>query len=1083
MTSTQRPRKRTLRAMAGAAFAAALAVSAPFGAGADPERIPAAEKSPVTGPGGEYNGPKNCNPIAEDGTVRALKPGDCAQFGTVGQKRTDAKAKNVIIVIGDGMGQQEITAARNYLKGAAGRFEGLDNFTSTGAYTHHSVDQDGSFNYVTDSAASATSWTTGIKTYNGAIGVDLEQKPVENLLEKAKKAGMRTGNVSTSELQDATPAALIAHAYNRKCYGPEESENSKACQGEAFAGQYRENNGLGSISEQLVDTRPDVALGGGLEAFQQKVKYDGPGKSAFVETKNTWTSGKSVLDNAKDNGFNVVQSADDLKKVDSADQDKPVLGLFADGNMTTRYAPSKATVDGGSGRPLECEKQDTKGEPELADMTTKAIELLDKPDADKGFLLQVESASIDKRSHAADACGMIGEVERLDETVKAALDFAKKDGNTLVVVTADHAHSTEIIYDGQNSVAATTRLKTQEGNSENIAYGSLPLQELADNPKASQQHNGSQLRVAAFGPGEQNVIGQTDQTDLFFTIANALDINDVPPIEPSVPTEESAKKYKGNTSDRNKPADALKSCYKIGENGFVSGPGDCAQFGKDGQGLDKDKAKNVILFIGDGMGDSEITSARNYLHGADGRLPGIDALPYTGYYTTFALDKDLGGPTYVTDSAASATGWATGTKTYNGGIGIDVKGDPKANLIELAKAKGMKTGNVTTAEIQDATPAAVGSHALNRKCYGPEYDKNKDTCQGDGFEKQFREHGGLGSISEQLIDTRADVTLGGGSKYFEQKVQAGGDWDGHTWTKGDSVLDNAKNQGFNVVTNAAELDAVKEANQDKPVLGLFSEGNMPRLWEQTIPTVQPAVGQGLRCKPNPKRGDDVPSLAAMTSKALDLLKNDDGFLVQIESASVDKADHDADICGQIGEAQQLDEAIQAAREWVKKSGEPTLIITTADHAHTSQITANDKATAGRTSKLVTADGDEMTVNYATAKSNDDEEALGSQTHTGAQLRVAAEGPGAANVVGQIDQTDIHYVISNVLDLDKNGGGVNLQARWEATAPSKEAKGSDSDSTSNGSNTKTWIAIGFAILVVLIAVGAFISGRRRKTGRG
>ncbi|MCK7643305.1 alkaline phosphatase [Corynebacterium sp. CCM 8835] len=1081
-----RTQKQATRAVVGALLTAALAVVLPVSAGADPERVPAAEKAPVTGPGGQYNGPEKCSPIAEDGTVRALKPGECAQFGTVGQKRTENHARNVILIIGDGMGQQEITAARNYLKGAAGRFEGLDAFTSTGAYTHHSVDRDGSFNYVTDSAASATSWTTGIKTYNGAIGVDLEQKPVENLLEKAKKAGLRTGNVSTSEIEDATPAAFVAHAFNRKCYGPQEEENSKVCQGEAFAAQYRHNGGLGSIAEQIVDARPDLTLGGGLAAFDQEVIHEGEGTSPFLPARTTWTAGKTVLDNAADNGFTVVRTAAELDSVTAADQDAPVLGLFDDGNMITRYAPSKATPDGGSGRPLECEAQDTEGQPELVDMTTKAIELLDDPESDKGFLLQVESASIDKRSHAADACGMIGEVERLDETVKAALDFAKKDGDTLVVVTADHAHSTEIIYDGQDSVAATTRLRTGEGSSQTIAYGSLPLQELADNPKASQQHNGSQLRVAAYGPGEENVIGQTDQTDLFFTVANALRINDVPTIEASDPTEKSATSYRAGTEDRNAPADPLATCYKVGDDGFVSGPGDCAQFAKEGQGLDDEKAKNVILFIGDGMGDSEITSARNYLHGANGRLPGIDALPYTGYYTTFALDPELGGPTYVTDSAASATGWATGTKTYNGGLGIRVDGTPVPNIIEMAKARGLKTGNVTTAEIQDATPAAVGSHALNRKCYGPEYDKNNKTCQGEGFEKQFREYGGLGSISEQLIDTRADITLGGGAKYLEQTVQTGGDWDGHTWTKGDSVLDNARNQGFTVVTSADELDAVKEADQDAPVLGIFAEGNLPRVWEQSIPTVEPAVGQGVRCTENPERGDEVPTLAQMTTKALDLLRNDNGFLVQIESASVDKADHDADICGQIGEAQQLDDAIRAARDWVRESGEPTLIITTADHAHTSQITSNDRATAGRTTKLVTADGDEMTVNYATAKSNDDEEALGSQTHTGAQLRVAAEGPGAANVVGQIDQTDIHYVIANALDLDTDGAGINLAGRWEATetgSPDTSTEAQETSGTPTSSSTKMWIALGFLALVILIAVTAFVTGRRRTNARG
>ncbi|MBN9645214.1 alkaline phosphatase [Corynebacterium sp. CCM 8862] len=1048
-----------------ALVAAALIAGTPTIAAAAPAIDPA-DTSPVL----KYNGPATCKTRDGQGHVVAPGPGACAQYGTVGEQRSDTKARNVILVIGDGMGQQEITAARNYLKGAAGRFEGLDSFTATGAYTHHSINQDGSFNYVTDSAASATAWSTGTKTYNGAIGVDLLGNPVMTLLEKAKKAGMRTGNVTTSEIQDATPAGAATHALNRKCYGPQAEDNATTCRGEAFDKQYRDNGGLGSIEEQMIDLRPDVTLGGGAKHFQQEVKFDGVATTAFTGPGAKWTAGKTVLDNAKDNGFQVVTTADELARVDKADQEQPLLGLFHDKNMTTRFADFHATPGGAKEKPASCEKQDTGTEPELAAMAEKAIELLDDPDADTGFFLQVESASIDKRAHAADGCGMIGEVERLDETVQAALDFARRDGNTLVMVTADHAHSTEIIYDGVDSVSATQHLATGEGNGMTLAYGTIPADQAGD---TSQQHNGSQLRVAAFGPGAENIIGQIDQTDMFFVMANALGLNDLPQVDPS-PTAQltaSARAVDVSEDKRAQPADALSTCYKVGNAGFVSGPGDCAQFGKDGQGLDDAKAKNVIIFVGDGMGDSEITSARDYLTGANGRLTGIDQLPFTGYYTTFALDEKVGGPNYVTDSAASATGWASGTKTYNGGVGITVDGTPVPNLIELAKAKGMKTGNVTTAEIQDATPAVMGSHALNRKCYGPEEDKNKKTCQGEAFRGQYRENGGLGSIMEQLIDTRADVTFGGGASYFEQIVQVDGDWNGHRWTKGDSVLDNAKNQGFTVVTDIDGMNAVDKADQDTPVLGLFAEKNMPRLFAPSIPTLTGAKAPAVTCEKNPEFTDSVPPLAAMTAKALDLLDNDRGFLLQVESASIDKADHEADACGQIGEAWQLDRAIAYAKQWAIDHGDDTLIIVTADHAHTSQVVANGKLTAGRTINLATADGDTLTMNYATAPSNDDEKALGSQTHTGAQLRVAAYGPGAANVVGQIDQTDVHYVIANALGLYDNDPAIDLSPQW-----GKKAAAADT-----GGNRLLVVGILIAVLV-LVGLVAFLATRRRtRTG--
>ena len=234
-------------------------------------------------------------------------------------------------------------------------------------------------------------------------------------------------------------------------------------------------------------------------------------------------------------------------------------------------------------------------------------------------------------------------------------------------------------------------------------------------------------------------------------------------------------------------------------------------------------AKNVVLFLGDGMGDSEITVARDYLKGANGRFEGLDAVGQpgalsdvqagTGQYTTFsvgngskdsAVGKDGDGKlvanpnpgklTPVTDSSASGSSWATGTKTYNNAVDVDIYGNPQLNLFELAKAAGKATGNVTTAEIQDATPAVLESHSSERACYGPQgkwdgTDKNGDVkvdikdaelaSIGRCLINQLKDNGGIGSISEQLLDTRADVTIGGGSKYFRQTVQ-GGEYKGKT---------------------------------------------------------------------------------------------------------------------------------------------------------------------------------------------------------------------------------------------------------------------------------------------------------------
>ncbi len=262
-------------------------------------------------------------------------------------------------------------------------------------------------------------------------------------------------------------------------------------------------------------------------------------------------------------------------------------------------------------------------------------------------------------------------------------------------------------------------------------------------------------------------------------------------------------------------------------------------------------AKNVVLFIGDGMGDSEITVARNYLKGVNGHFDGLDAVGQpgalddveagTGQYTTFSLgsnssdsavgkdgkgnlnaNSNPGKITAVTDSSASGSAWATGTKTYNNAVDVDVYGNPQLNLFELAKAAGKATGNVTTAEIQDATPAVLESHSSERGCYGPQgkTDGSSNDAAKRCLVNQLKENGGIGSISEQLLDTRADVTIGGGSKYFRQTVQ-GGEYAGKT------VWEQAKEMGYQTVENDPAAMNALEYKEGQPVLALMSDGNMP----------------------------------------------------------------------------------------------------------------------------------------------------------------------------------------------------------------------------------------------------------------
>lgn len=437
--------------------------------------------------------------------------GDVTQFG--GARRlteeqtaalraslSDKQVKNVILLIGDGMGDSEITAARNYANGAGGFFAGIDALPLTGQYTHYALDKKtGKPDYVTDSAASATAWSSGVKTYNGALGVDIHEKPHTTLMQLAKAAGKGTGNVSTAELQDATPAAMMAHVTARKCYGPEAT--SKLCPTNAL-----ENGGKGSITEQMLQTRPDVTLGGGMKTFSE-VSKAGAGQ------------GKTLRQQAQEQGFVIVETLDDLKKVQSADQKTPLLGLFSDGNMPVRWKGPKASYHGNLDQPaVTCTANPERSAsvPNLADMTEKAIDLLKTNP--NGFFLQVEGASIDKQDHAANPCGQFGETVDLDEAVQKALEFARADGNTLVIVTADHAHSSQIVAPDTKAPGLTQALNTKDGAVMAISYGTAEADE-------SQEHTGSQLRIAAYGPRAANVVGLTDQTDLFFTMRDAMGLN------------------------------------------------------------------------------------------------------------------------------------------------------------------------------------------------------------------------------------------------------------------------------------------------------------------------------------------------------------------------------------------------------------------------------------------------------------------------------------------------------------------------------------------------------------------------------
>ena len=432
--------------------------------------------------------------------------------------------KNVILIIGDGMDDQQITAARNYLHGAQGHTI-LDTLPVRSAVQVLTVSNDDPKQpiYVADSANSATAMATGNITSIGRIATSAQSdRDLPTIMELAQSKGLKTGIVTTASITDATPASFVAHVNMRGCEGPEQMVNYESY-GDFVIDCHQDTlqkGGLGSISEQLANSQVDVLLGGGKKFFKQK-----------PENKQT----KNIFKQAKENGFSIINS---LSEVEGVNAESKLLGLFAKKHLPVRWQGTDGRIAekpqysflhffhkylGSVTLPetMKCEanpefiQQKT---PHLKDMASLAINRLDNPN---GFFLMIESASIDKQSHKRNPCGHIGEAQQLFETVKVALDYAKQQGNTLVMVTADHGQAAQIIPDGSlfsayGAPIATpglvARIETPEGGVLAMNY--------ATNDFSHEEHTGVNVPFFANKQvmdvnGEKLITPMLQQTDIF----------------------------------------------------------------------------------------------------------------------------------------------------------------------------------------------------------------------------------------------------------------------------------------------------------------------------------------------------------------------------------------------------------------------------------------------------------------------------------------------------------------------------------------------------------------------------------------
>ncbi len=436
--------------------------------------------------------------------------------------------------------------------------------------------------------------------------------------------------------------------------------------------------------------------------------------------------------------------------------------------------------------------------------------------------------------------------------------------------------------------------------------------------------------------------------------------------------------------------------------------------------------RNVILIIGDGMDDQQITIARNYLAGAKGRLT-LDSLPLRGVAQVRSVSNDAArSPVYVSDSANTATAIATGEVTSRGRISTTAGDDRDVStLVELASAGGLRTGVVTTASVTDATPAAFLAHISFRQCENPERmaavtynDIYLGDCKADMIAS-----GGPGSISEQLASSPVDILLGGGLQHFTPTAASGSG----------SVLELAERNGFKVVQSPEELERTEPGER---VLGLFAPHTLPVMWQgedgriaefpkpSVLNKIHSYLGSvempaEMGCEPNPAfKG--IPTLKQMTDAALAHLATDntDGFFLMVESASVDKAAHEFKPCGSIGEMAQLEQALESALDFASNHPD-TLVLVTADHAQAAQLIPETSIYAafpvpiyspGRVARIRSPEGSLLVVNYATNN-------FAYGEHTGAQVPVYANDLGIGRVPTYLEQQELFTLIRDFLALN------------------------------------------------------------------
>ncbi|MCD4735947.1 MAG: alkaline phosphatase [Bacteroidales bacterium] len=330
-----------------------------------------------------------------------------------------AKPKNIILMIGDGMGISHIYAAMV----VNGNKLNIERCPYSGFSKTYSAN---SFN--TDSGAAGTAIATGKKTNNRVIGVDSTEMPLKSILEYAEDHNLSTGLVATSEITHATPASFIAHQPSRYLYE--------------------------EIASDFLKTDIEVFIGGGLKHFNDR------------------KDGEDLTLTLKEKGYHLIYDLNELEKINEG----KIAGLL--------YKKEPPGYSDGRGDMLEIASE-------------KAVEILSKNT--EGFFLMIEGSQIDWEAHKNNTEFIVEEVLDFDRTVGKMLDFAEKNGETLVIITADHETGGMAVNNG-------------DFDKKNI-----------DAHYTSRDHTGIPVPVFTFGPDASAYSGIYENTDLFYKMMKSFE--------------------------------------------------------------------------------------------------------------------------------------------------------------------------------------------------------------------------------------------------------------------------------------------------------------------------------------------------------------------------------------------------------------------------------------------------------------------------------------------------------------------------------------------------------------------------------